>query len=45
MKENEFSKITELLPAGREEAAKETDAFTQIRKIKKPEKLLRLNLL
>lgn len=45
MKKNEFSKITELLPAGWEEAAKETGAFSRSRKIKNPEELLRLNLL
>lgn len=45
MKKNEFSKITELLPSGWEEAAKETGAFSRSRKIKNPEELLRLNLL
>lgn len=29
MKENEFSKIIELLPAGWEQAAKETGTFTR----------------
>lgn len=45
MNENEFRKITELLPAGWEEAAKEMGAFSRSRKIKNPEELFRLNLL
>lgn len=45
MKKNEFSKITELLPTGWEEATKETGAFTRSRKIKNSEELLRFNLL
>lgn len=41
----EFSKITEILPEGWEDAAREKGAFLRSRKIKNPEELLRLNLL
>ena len=44
-KNNEIRKITELLPAGWEEKAKETGAITRSRKIKNAEDLLKLVLL
>jgi len=40
-----IEKITELLPEGWREKARETGAITRSRKIKTPEELLRLNLL
>lgn len=44
-RENNFKRITSLMPCGWEEKARETGAITRSRKIKNAEELLRLNLL